>query len=88
MFEDSLHDFNLAAEYADKVFVMCAGELVCEGSPEEVLCPGTMRDVFHLEVAVSANPHSGRPLVIPLHRAARPDSVHAAVPRTSASAAS
>ncbi|MFF3671777.1 ABC transporter ATP-binding protein [Microtetraspora malaysiensis] len=63
-----LHDFNMAAEYADHIFVLAAGELVCQGTPREVLTKETMRTVFSLDVEIGVNPRSGRPLVIPLRR--------------------
>ncbi|GAA3902788.1 ABC transporter ATP-binding protein [Streptomyces lannensis] len=69
-----LHDFNMAAEYADHIFVMHAGALVAEGTPFEVLTPELIHHVFGVESRVVDHPVSGKPLCIPVRqeRMARP----------------
>jgi ABC-type cobalamin/Fe3+-siderophores transport system ATPase subunit len=70
-----LHDFNMAAEYADHIFVMHSGSLVTQGTPEEVLTCQTILDVFGVEAKVVPHPASGKPMCIPLRgrlRAAKP----------------
>ncbi|MFE6554880.1 ABC transporter ATP-binding protein [Streptomyces sp. NPDC057746] len=69
-----LHDFNMAAEYADHIFVMHAGALVAEGTPFEVLTPELIHQVFGVESRVVDHPVSGKPLCIPVRqeRVARP----------------
>ncbi|MFK4187076.1 ABC transporter ATP-binding protein [Streptomyces sparsogenes] len=66
-----LHDFNMAAEYADHIFVMRSGTLVAEGEPKDVLTPELIRQVFGVESRVTEHPVSGKPLCIPV-RAERP----------------
>lgn len=66
-----LHDFNMAAEYADHIFVMKEGSLVTEGSPAEVLTPGLLHQVFGIEAQVHSHPVSGKPLCIPIKGRAR-----------------
>lgn len=61
-----LHDFNMASEYADHIFVMNAGRLIVEGSPEEVLTAETFHEVFGITSKVVPHPASGRPLCIPI----------------------
>jgi ABC-type cobalamin/Fe3+-siderophores transport system ATPase subunit len=61
-----LHDFNMAAEYADHIFVMSSGELVTEGTPEEVFTTATIQEVFGVEAKVVPHPASGKPMCIPL----------------------
>jgi ABC-type cobalamin/Fe3+-siderophores transport system ATPase subunit len=61
-----LHDFNMAAEYGDHIFVMKSGQLVTEGPPEDVFTCDVIRDVFGVESKVVAHPVSGRPMCIPL----------------------
>ncbi|QYN18988.1 ABC transporter ATP-binding protein [Amycolatopsis sp. DSM 110486] len=61
-----LHDFNMAAEYADHVFVMSSGTLVTEGSPREVFTQHLIQEVFGVESHVMDHPVSGKPLCIPV----------------------
>ncbi|WP_051267461.1 ABC transporter ATP-binding protein [Nakamurella lactea] len=61
-----LHDFNMASEYADHIFVMKDGALVKEGSPTDVLTAATFADVFGITSQVVSHPVSGRPLCIPV----------------------
>ncbi|MGV9653707.1 ABC transporter ATP-binding protein [Streptomyces sp. NPDC003554] len=63
-----LHDFNMAAEYADHIFVMHAGALVAEGTPFEVLTPELIHHVFGVESRVVDHPVSGKPLCIPVRQ--------------------
>lgn len=44
-----LHDINQAARYSDEVIVLKEGHLMAQGTPEEVIHEGTMREVFSLE---------------------------------------
>ncbi|MFC6160033.1 ABC transporter ATP-binding protein [Kribbella sp. NPDC058693] len=66
-----LHDFNMAAEYADHVFVMKSGKLVTEGTPEDVFTCEIIRDVFGVESKVVPHPVSGKPMCIPLRAGLR-----------------
>jgi ABC-type cobalamin/Fe3+-siderophores transport system ATPase subunit len=61
-----LHDFNMAAEYADHIFVMHSGRLVTQGTPEQVFTTTTIQDVFGVEAKVVPHPASGKPMCIPL----------------------
>lgn len=60
-----LHDLNLAARYADHLIVMQDGQVVAEGSPEAVVTPEMLRDVFGVEAEILADPRTGTPLVMP-----------------------
>jgi iron complex transport system ATP-binding protein len=66
-----LHDFNMAAEYADHVFVMKSGSLVTQGTPEDVFTCDIIRDVFGVESKVVPHPVSGKPMCIPLRAGLR-----------------
>lgn len=61
-----LHDVNMAAEYAHRLFVMRGGRLVAQGPPDEVLTGEMMREVFGVEVHVTSHPASGKPLCVPI----------------------
>lgn len=79
-----LHDFNMAAEYADHVFVMRDGKLVTQGTPREVFNPGLILEVFGVDSQVMDHPVSGKPMCIPIRsgRPSRPAPGRAMVPNT------
>ena len=62
-----LHDLNLACRYASHIVAMCEGRIVAEGDPVEIITPELLREVFHVEAAVIADPTTGAPIVLP-HR--------------------
>jgi iron complex transport system ATP-binding protein len=59
------HDLNLAAQYCDDLVLLNRGEVVVQGSPEQVLKPPTLQQVYGTRVAVIAHPRNGLPVVIP-----------------------
>ncbi|MEU1527392.1 ABC transporter ATP-binding protein [Nocardia rhamnosiphila] len=61
-----LHDISLAARYSDHLVAMKNGAIVVEGTPEHVVRPDVLRDVFGLAAQVVAEPTEGRPHVVPL----------------------
>ena len=61
-----LHDISLAARYSDHMVAMKDGAIVMEGTPDEVVTPGLLMDVFGLDAHVVPEPTDGRPHVIPL----------------------
>ena len=61
-----LHDFNMAAEYADHVFVMKTGTLVTQGTPEDVFTCDIIRDVFGIDSHILMHPDTDNPLCVPI----------------------
>ncbi len=59
-----LHDFNLAARYADDVMLMRAGSVVAQGAPDQVLIPELIARVFGVEAVVLAHPTESRPVIV------------------------
>src|SRR5699024_12824698 len=70
-----LHDLNLAARYATRMVLMSQGQILAEGTAEQVLTPGLLQQAFGLTARVITDPESGRPLVVPVdrRRTPRPD---------------
>jgi iron complex transport system ATP-binding protein len=60
------HDINLAARHCDRLVMIRHGAVVADGTPGEVLRPDPIRAVYEVEVAITTDPSSGRPFVIPL----------------------
>lgn len=59
-----LHDLNQAARYCDHLIVLKAGKLIAEGSPQTVLTPDLLADVFAVDAIPYTCPVSGKPLCI------------------------
>ncbi|AUH68869.1 ABC transporter ATP-binding protein [Gordonia sp. PS3] len=66
-----LHDLNLAARYSDSLVVMRSGEIVAEGSPNDVLTPELLAAAFGLESQIVTDPIGGTPMVVPIGRRGR-----------------
>ncbi len=62
----TLHNLNLAAQFADRAIIMERGLLVADGAPGEVFTEETISQVFDLEVSVQRHPDNPAiPLLIP-----------------------
>ncbi|MFT4043455.1 MAG: ABC transporter ATP-binding protein [Gordonia sp. (in: high G+C Gram-positive bacteria)] len=59
-----LHDLNLAAQFCDRLYVVAAGELVCSGTPREVLTPETLKRWFRVRAYVIDHPRLRVPQVV------------------------
>lgn len=60
-----LHDLNLTAMYADRVFVMHRGKLAATGAPRDVLSDDLIEKVFECRLKVGALPAANVPFVLP-----------------------
>ncbi len=58
-----LHDLNLAISCADRIAVLCCGELRALGPVHQVLTEALIRDVFGIETQVASDHQSGLPYV-------------------------
>ncbi len=62
----TLHNLNLAAQFAARTIVLDRGLIVADGHPAEVFTEETLSNVFNLDVTVAAHPEDTRiPLIIP-----------------------
>jgi len=57
-----LHDINQAAQFADTVVTMKAGEVTAVGRPADVITKETMKDLYNVDVTVLS--HQGRPVIV------------------------
>jgi iron complex transport system ATP-binding protein len=60
-----LHDLNNASRYSDHVVALCRGGVHTSGSPQEVITPGMLSEVFGVEADIVNDPRDGVPLCIP-----------------------
>jgi iron complex transport system ATP-binding protein len=76
-----LHDLNQAARYADTIVALRGGQIVVQGSPEEVMTAANILQVFGLDAEVVTDPITGTPMCLPIgrrgqHRRGRELSAH------------
>jgi len=63
-----LHDLNHAARYADHIVALRGGQIVVQGSPEQVMTAENIRQVFGLHAQIVTDPIAGTPMCIPIGR--------------------
>lgn len=60
-----LHDLNHAVMFSDYLVAIKDGNKHCAGTPEEVITPGTLREVFDVEAEVIRHPVLEVPVCLP-----------------------
>lgn len=60
-----LHDLNLAYAYADKVAMLVCGKITHFGSPEEVLQPGILSEIYNVPMVQLKDPNNGKVAFLP-----------------------
>lgn len=61
-----LHDINLSARYADHIFAMKKGQLVCEGSPHDVITKENIHAIYSMDSEIIEDPVYHTPMVVPI----------------------
>lgn len=61
-----LHDLNLAARFADRLCAMRDGDIVADSTPDAVLTPAMLREVFGITAEVHRDETNGCPYFIPI----------------------
>ena len=59
------HDVNLAARYARRMIAYPSGMIVADGTPEEVLTPQHLYEIFEITAAVLKRPDGRGNYIIP-----------------------
>jgi iron complex transport system ATP-binding protein len=63
-----LHDLNHAARYGTHLIAMKDGQVVAEGTPDQIVTAELVEEVFGLRCLVVPDPVAGTPQVVPLGR--------------------
>lgn len=56
----AIHDLNMAALYCDRIYVLKAGEIVLQGTPQEVLTSENIYDVYGVRSSVVKHSITGK----------------------------
>jgi iron complex transport system ATP-binding protein len=59
------HDVNLAARYARRMIALSSGTIVADGTPEDVLTPQHLYDIFEITAAVLKRPDGRGNYIVP-----------------------
>jgi iron complex transport system ATP-binding protein len=60
----ALHDLNLAAQFCDRIVVLSAGRVMCQGTPTDVLTAESIAEWFGVGAHVIAHPRLGTPQIL------------------------
>lgn len=59
------HDVNLAARYARRMIALSSGTIVADGTPEDVLTPQHLYEIFEITAAVLKRPDGRGSYIVP-----------------------
>lgn len=59
-----LHDINQAIRFSDHLIAMKDGDIVANGETNEVLTQDILERVFNIDVVLSEDPRTGKPLLV------------------------
>ena len=66
-----LHDLNHAARYADTIVALRGGQIVAQGTPDEIMTADTIYQVFGLKSTIVTDPVTNTPMCVPIGRGGR-----------------
>ena len=51
-----LHDINMAASYCDHLVALHSGQLLTEGSPDQLMNQDTLKEIYGIPMSILAHP--------------------------------
>jgi iron complex transport system ATP-binding protein len=60
------HNLNLVARFAQRIVLLHAGKVVADGTPDAVMQPATLEQVYAWPIAVMKDPTTNTPTLFPL----------------------
>lgn len=59
-----LHDVNLATRYADRIIALKQGRLIFDGTPQQLLTPKVLNELYGIDIHIIPHPVQDTPLAI------------------------
>ncbi len=60
----AIHDLNIAAQYCNHLIMLNNGKVFCEGTPQEVIKPENIREVYGAKVCIYPHPLNDLPVTL------------------------
>ncbi|PHM37964.1 ABC transporter [Xenorhabdus mauleonii] len=57
-----LHDINMAARYCDHLVALRGGELIAQGTPQEIMQEHVLEQIYGIEMGILPHPAGGAPV--------------------------
>ncbi|ADT88694.1 ABC transporter ATP-binding protein [Vibrio furnissii] len=57
-----LHDVNMAAKFSDTLIALRGGTVIASGTPDELMTPATLQQIYGMELALFPHPKTGTPI--------------------------
>ena len=57
----AIHDMNLASLFCDRIYVMRSGKIYACGTPDQIIKPELIKDVFGVTADIHKHELTGRP---------------------------
>lgn len=61
-----LHDINLASRYCNRLILMKNGQVIVDGTPEQVITEENLKKIYDMKMFIQENKLFGKPEIIPL----------------------
>jgi len=58
------HNVNLSIEYSDRIIVMKKGNLIADGTPQNIISEDLIKSVFNIDLHIVQNPYTEKPLLL------------------------
>lgn len=59
-----LHDLNLSSRFSDVLIAMKDGTIKYQGTPEEIMTPSILEDIFGVKAAIIPDPDTKKPILL------------------------
>jgi iron complex transport system ATP-binding protein len=61
-----MHDLNLASRFSDRILMLNAGKIFCNGEPLQVMTVENIRSVYGVEATINLS--DGHPYIVPIRQ--------------------
>lgn len=59
-----IHELNMAARFSDHMIAVRSGEIIAYGSPEEIMTPEILSEIFMIDSVIMKDPRTGKPVCV------------------------